>query len=83
LALRARARGTGEVCAPFIEPPFGAVPGFGRVHVDARLSCWKVATELKQATRSFASLWHPGAGFIAHAGKIANSELLTAGNPTV
>ncbi len=81
LALRARVSGTGEASGPITQPSFSAVKPSGSLTLSYDCSWWTLTTNLRQgqtclplAPRSWRQLLF---------GKIANSELLTAGNPTV
>ena len=81
LALRARVSGTGEARSLITQPSFSAVRLSGFLTLTYDCSWWTSPTNLRQgqtclplAPRSFGQPCF---------GKIANSELLTAGNPTV
>lgn len=82
LALRARVSGTGEASGPITQPSFSAVKLSGFLTLSYDCSWWKLTTNLRQVSKPV-SHWHPGREGNLLIGKIANSELLTAGNPTV
>ena len=82
LALRARVSGTGEASSPFTQPSLSAVKPSGSLTLTYDCCCWTSTTNLRQG-QTCLPLAPRVSGSNLGLGKIANSELLTAGNPTV
>lgn len=81
LALRARVSGTGGVSAPVTWPTIGAVALSGVLTSAADPVDGSVTASLRLLRGGLPLA--PRRVLLGRAGKIANSELLTAGNPTV